>query len=250
MAHPTRFERVASTFGGWRSIQLSYGCLTRHLVQPLPPRNPKAVGREGMGGGRTQPTLLVYAGQSCCSRLLLSEAVSGNRGTNLSKVQKNLCWFGPNSAPMPVVVGPDVGVWDAGFMGQTGKRRRVIRSLVRGCRAAELRSEPCLAAVPVVSSSYFHPTSLCPTHAPATSYRSAKRRTATALFAPERAAVRDGGIAPCRYFDPPVLAVTFRQSSRHLLMPSRPPPPPNAFSRGGATSSPGPQTPARGALIY
>ena len=27
MAHPARFERAASTFGGWRSIQLSYGCI-------------------------------------------------------------------------------------------------------------------------------------------------------------------------------------------------------------------------------
>ena len=32
MAHPTRFERVASTFGGWRSIQLSYGCIVVLIV--------------------------------------------------------------------------------------------------------------------------------------------------------------------------------------------------------------------------
>ena len=32
MAHPARFERAASTFGGWRSIQLSYGCINVQIV--------------------------------------------------------------------------------------------------------------------------------------------------------------------------------------------------------------------------
>jgi hypothetical protein len=35
MAHPTGFEPVASTFGGWRSIQLSYGCIDIQIVSEI-----------------------------------------------------------------------------------------------------------------------------------------------------------------------------------------------------------------------
>ena len=35
VAHPARFERVASTFGGWCSIQLNYGCIDIQTVSEI-----------------------------------------------------------------------------------------------------------------------------------------------------------------------------------------------------------------------
>ena len=81
-----------------------------------------------------------------------------------------------------------------------------------------------LAGCRLVSSSYFRRTGLVTRDIPATSCRRGKRRTATALIAPERAAVREQNIEPSRRLNPPVLAVAVRHGSLHLLAPTGRPP--------------------------